>query len=351
MVAPIAWLPFRPPFPSTEEIAGLLVHHPKQFYLPKLGRTLNPLLYALSTRPLITRLCPFDVILVNWAYPDACGIACVACDLRVPFVVSISGSDANRYLAYRTRRRQILSMLRQARAIIVRSRALKELLVSHGADADKIHVLYNGVDRTLFRPQTADHGLQTLTTGQSLQSPVSSLQSSQLLYVGRLSPEKGIDDLLRALGLVRDQHGADVRLTIVGDGPQRAELQRLATTLNLDGVVDWAGQKRPEEIVIYMNVAHLLCLPSHMEGVPNAALEAFACGLPVVATRVGGLPEVVTAETGILVEPHQPPALATALQDALARRWDHQAILTHAGRFDWTANARALLKILQRAAA
>ena len=113
----------------------------------------------------------------------------------------------------------------------------------------------------------------------------------------------------------------------------------------------WLGWQPPSEVGELISAGDLLCLPSHMEGVPNAALEAFACGLPVVATRVGGLPEVVTAETGILVEPHQPPALATALQDALARRWDHQAILTHAGRFDWTANARALLKILQRAAA
>jgi glycosyltransferase involved in cell wall biosynthesis len=318
VIAPIAWLPFRPPFPGVEQIAGLQVHHPKQFYLPKLGRSFNAWLYARSLSPLLQRQRPFDIVFVNWAYPDACGIA----KLRVPFVVSISGSDANVGLTFSIRRRQILAMLRAARAVTTRSRALKELLVRHGADAEKIHVLYNGVDRELFTPSRLD------------QRP----GSLRVVYIGRLSPEKGVADLLAAL----EQFTKPPPLLVIGDGPQRAALQRQASSLP----VTWLGTKCNDEIAPLLRATDIVCLPSHMEGVPNAALEAFACGLPVVAARVGGIPEIITPQTGVLAEPRNPSSLAAALREALARRWDREAILAHAAKFDWTANARALYGIL-----
>src|SRR5207249_2385133 len=100
------------------------------FYLPKIG-VLNPWFYAMSTQNLIARIrrdFPFDVIYVNWTYPDACGIARVARAFGVPFVCSISGSDANSYLKFPMRRKQILRMLDEARTVTVRSRALQKLL-------------------------------------------------------------------------------------------------------------------------------------------------------------------------------------------------------------------------------
>jgi glycosyltransferase involved in cell wall biosynthesis len=312
VVAPIAWLPFRPPFPAAEEIAGLHVEHPKQFYLPKIGRPLNAWLYARSVAPLLRRLRPFDIIFVNWACPDACGIA----QLGYPFVVSISGSDANVGLTFRIRRRQILAMLRAARAVTTRSRALKELLVSHGADAGKIHVLYNGVDREIFTPARL-------------------ASAPRLVYIGRLSPEKGVADLLAATAQLHEPPP----VVIIGDGPQRAALQRQYPATFL-------GAKHNHEIAPLLRANDIVCLPSHMEGVPNAALEAFACGLPVVGSRVGGIPEIITPQTGILTEPGNPAALAAALREALNRRWNRDEILAHAAKFDWTANARALYDIL-----
>ena len=206
--------------------------------------------------------------------------------------------------------------------------------------AEKIHVLYNGVDRMMFRSQKPENSDQNsdrrLLTADRL--PV-------LLYVGRLSPEKGVADLLRAIPLLK----TPVRLNIVGNGVQRAELQQLAAALKLDGVVNWLGSKNPNEVPVQMAQADLLCLPSHMEGVPNVALEAFACGLPVVGTRVGGIPEVVSETTGVLAEPKQPAVLAAALTQALQTTWDAAAIRRHAAQFDWMENARCLHKILLEA--
>ena len=111
----------------------------------------------------------------------------------------------------------------------------------------------------------------------------------------------------------------------------------------------WLGWKSPSQVGELISVGDLLCLPSHMEGVPNTALEAFACGVPVVATHVGGLPEVVTATTGILAEPKNPESFAAALTRALQTAWDAAAIRRHAARFDWTENARHLHEILLEA--
>ena len=325
-------------------IDNLPVYHPKTFYLPLVGRILNPQLYAWSLARLTAQIrqeFAFDVIFVDWAYPDACGIAKLARHLRVPFVAAFAGSDANVYLNFRFRRRQILKMTRQASAVTVRSRAMKELLLQHGVEDGKIDVLYNGVDCTRYHPVLRTEARQRLAID---------IHDQVLVYVGRLSPEKGISDLLTALALLRDRHHSRVRLLVVGDGHQREMLRKQAARLRLDDSVIWLGWQPPSEVGELISAGDLLCLPSHMEGVPNVVLEAFACGLPVVVTRVGGTPEVVTDATGVLAEPKDPESFATALARALRTSWDPAVIRRHAAQFDWNKNAQQLLQILSAAA-
>ena len=134
IIAPISWFfikgKYAPPasVPSFEQIDGLDVYHPRAFYLPKLFRIINPSLFTLSIGRLVRRIqreFDFDQIHVDWLYPDACGVANLARQLKVPFTVSVAGTDANLYLTYQVRRYQILRALRQASAIIVRSNALR----------------------------------------------------------------------------------------------------------------------------------------------------------------------------------------------------------------------------------
>jgi glycosyltransferase involved in cell wall biosynthesis len=101
----------------------------------------------------------------------------------------------------------------------------------------------------------------------------------------------------------------------------------------------------------WFRAADLLCLPSHNEGVPNVVLEAMACGTPVVATRVGGIPEVLPEYAGVLVPVQDQPALESALLEATSRSWDHDAIAAHARGFRWDDNIDRLEQILQDAAA
>jgi glycosyltransferase involved in cell wall biosynthesis len=132
---------------------------------------------------------------------------------------------------------------------------------------------------------------------------------------GRLSPEKGFDVLINAISLVRDQDG-EVGFVIFGDGPLKDALQHQIAALGLAGMVILAGFRG--DLDRYVPHLDMLVLPSHTEGLPNVVLEACAAGVPVVATSVGGTPEVIEGGvSGLLVPPGDPVALASALCEML----------------------------------
>ena len=139
-----------------------------------------------------------------------------------------------------------------------------------------------------------------------------------VLTVGRLSREKAHADLLRAFGqLARTDAGARARLVVVGDGPERAGLERLAAELGLGGRAVFAGQSG--DVAPFYAAADLFALPSHSEGSPYALLEAMAARVPVAATAVGGVPEIVAdGESALLVAPRDESAMARALARLLS---------------------------------
>jgi glycosyltransferase involved in cell wall biosynthesis len=136
-----------------------------------------------------------------------------------------------------------------------------------------------------------------------------------ILAVGRLSREKAHRDLLHAAALLRERYPAlPFRVVVAGDGPERSALQKARNRLGLGAEVIFAGHQ--ENIGPYYGMARVLALPSHTEGSPNVVLESMASGLPVAATAVGGVPEIVQdGVTGLLVAPGDPAAMA----DAIAR--------------------------------
>jgi glycosyltransferase involved in cell wall biosynthesis len=139
---------------------------------------------------------------------------------------------------------------------------------------------------------------------------------ARLLCVGWLAEKKGHADLLEALArLDRD----DVVLDIVGEGELRAQLEERARALGLAGRVRFVGPRLREEVAEHMREADLFVLPSHFENLPVVLIEAMASGLPSVATRVGGVPELIDHEVGVLAPPRDPEALATAIASTLER--------------------------------
>ncbi|OAN48485.1 glycosyl transferase family 1 [Chloroflexus islandicus] len=168
-------------------------------------------------------------------------------------------------------------------------------------------VVFNGIDTDLFHPQPPD-----LTLRARLGVPAT---APLLLFVGRLQPWKGVETAIRALPQI-----PQAVLLIAGDGEDRARLAAIANELGLNERVRFLGSvPRPQLPALYASVDLLVATSHASETFGIGPVEAQACGLPVVATRFGGFPEVVAAgQTGLLVPPRDPAALATAVNDLLA---------------------------------
>jgi len=163
-------------------------------------------------------------------------------------------------------------------------------------DESKIRIIPNGIDTHHFAP--------TRDRNDTPSSPV------ELLFVGRLSPVKGVEHLLEALQMLRAK-SLDVRLTIAGDGEARDKYAERAARLGVDDTITWTGWV--DDVQPYYDAADVLVLPSISEGQPSVPLEAQACGVPVVATRVGGVPTLVAA--GRIVPPRDPEAISDAVRE------------------------------------
>jgi glycosyltransferase involved in cell wall biosynthesis len=309
------------------------------YHPPGFGRFLNALCFfacVMWQRGREIRAARYDVLLASWAFPDAVAGAWIARLLGIPYVVKVHGSDLNVQAESRLRRPQIRQALRGAGAVIAVSRALAAKAVALGARADRVESIYNGVDTKVFHPGDRIAARQRL--GLPPEVPV-------VLYVGNLKATKGCHDLIEAFPqLVRRHH--DARLVYVGDGASRANLEDRAASLCCAPAVRFEGAVDHAATADWFRAADLLCLPSHNEGVPNVVLEAMACGTPIVATHVGGIPEVVPAHAGILVPPHQPHELGTALVEAFECHFDTHAIAAHAATFRWNENIDRLERIL-----
>jgi glycosyltransferase involved in cell wall biosynthesis len=164
---------------------------------------------------------------------------------------------------------------------------------------DKIHVVHCGVDLGAFAPRPADPNPD-------------SARPLRLLAVGRLVAVKGQGVLVEAVArLARD--GVDVVATLVGDGPRRAGLEALARDLGVADRIQFAGRVGQDDIRRFYAEADVFCLPSFAEGIPVVLLEAMASGVPVVASRITGIPELIEdGRSGVLVPPGRRAALAAA---------------------------------------
>jgi glycosyltransferase involved in cell wall biosynthesis len=224
--------------------------------------------------------------------------------------------------------------LRAARLVITTSRPFADALARRGVVRSKIRVLHNAVtEADLAVPGNGRDRERALT----------------VLTVGRLSREKGHEVLLRALAVPSPPGLPPLSAIVAGEGPERSRLATLAASLGLRDTVHFHGNvAQPASLY---DRADIFVLPSHSEGSPNALLEAMAAGLPVIATQVGGVAEIVEHDrTGLLVPPDDPHALAAALArlagDRRLRRRLGDAARAHVRlACSLEARARALLGI------
>ncbi|MEJ2245308.1 MAG: glycosyltransferase, partial [Acidobacteriota bacterium] len=166
---------------------------------------------------------------------------------------------------------------------------------------------------------------------------------------GNLVELKGFDILIKSVKKLRDVDGyQDLSLIIAGEGSRREHLEHMIDALELTDIVSLKGNIPHKELYRWYNAANVFCLASSREGWPNVILESLACGTPVVATRAGGIPEILTSEqTGLLCERDE-GSIAETIQSALMQSWDHEFIVRHARSHTWEKTALSVYKVLEK---
>jgi teichuronic acid biosynthesis glycosyltransferase TuaC len=282
--------------------------------VPGLSRFLNGFICSRYLLPYLERSKP-DLILNYWLYPDGYAAVQAGKILDIPVVLGAIGSDLCR-IPDRATLHLTRQALRGASAVIAVSNELRDRAIRLGAPPERVETVLNGCDLSIFR--FGDRAVARAELGLESDAEI-------ILYVGRLDAYKGLREMLAAARRLVSSHPR-LQLVFVGEGLFRKELQLLASESGLLDRVRLAGACVSARVARWMTAADIFCLPSYSEGCPNVLVEALACGRPVVATTVGGIPELVTPDFGILVPPRDVPQLAGALEQALARKWDGAAI-------------------------
>jgi len=340
LVAPVPF--YQKDIPLQEEIEGIKVYHPKYFFTPKILRFLYGYFFYYSLINKVKNIYKdfkFDIILASWAYPDGVGSVLIAKEMNKPIIVKAMGTDINLYTKYFLRRKIISSTLKKADKVIAVSFGLKNRLMQIGIPEDKIEVLLNGVNTELFRP------LEQAECRDKFKLP---LDQKIILFIGNLVPVKGLEYLIEAFALFLNETKDNISLILVGDGPLKQKLTLKTKEFNIEKNVQFMGKQPYGDIPYWINACDIFCLPSISEGCPNVVIEALSCGKPVVATNVGGIPELVTSkEFGLLVTSKDPNALAKAFHHVFKEDWEHHKIAELIRSNSWAENARKLNGIVR----
>jgi teichuronic acid biosynthesis glycosyltransferase TuaC len=343
--------------PDEETVAGIKVLHPRRLVIPKVNSwawmTISVTLsyWRFLSHHLRFTDSPFHRfthIEGHFALPDGFAAAFLGRQFGKPSIIHVRGTDVHTIPQQSALLRFLTAWaLRHADAIRAVSSDLAERAVKlmdtekrrngETETVKKLWVIPNGVDLNKFRLMERQEVKRQLGLDDD---------KRYLLYVGRLVAVKGLDLLLDAFAQLV-QHQREVELVLVGDGAERHVLAQRVTTLGIRDKVHFVGAQPHERIVLWMNAGDVLCLPSRKEGFGAVLIESLACGTPVVATSVGGIPEIVTdGQVGRLVHSRDPREMAACIEEVLETPWDRQQLRDYvAERFSFEVVTRKLLEM------
>ncbi len=347
VVAPVPWFPFAAKrfghyakfarVPKSEQRNGISILHPRYLQLPKIGMNAAPQFLARASYPVLRKIIrdgfDFDLIDAHYYYPDGVAATLLGKWLDKPVIVTARGTDINLIPGFAAPRKMILKAADSAVASITVSEGLKKRMVDLGAAAEKIHVLRNGVDLTLFQPIDRARARKEL-----------GWHSKVLLSVGNLLELKGhhlVIDAMREL--------AEYRLVIIGSGNEEDNLRRRCHVANVADRVEFVASIPQDKLKTYYGAADALILASSREGWANVLLESMACGTPVIATSVGGNPEVVSRhEAGILLPERSAESVAQGVHKLFSSYPDRGSTRRYAEQFDWRETSALQMKLFER---
>jgi glycosyltransferase involved in cell wall biosynthesis len=302
--------------------------------LPVLSRPFNGWNSARVLLPAVRAFAP-DLIFGCYLYPDCYAALRIGKALAVPVVAMSIGSDINRIgdpiSAMHTR-----SVLRDGDAVVTVSGDLRRKVLAKGAAPETTRAIVNGCDLSVFHPSDRLAARRKLGITPSAQAVV---------YIGRMDVRKGLRELVEAAASLYALR-PNLRVYLIGEGPDRPRLKSAIQAINASAYIHALPACAFDEVAVWMAAADLVTLPSYMEGCPNVILEALACGRPVVATNVGGIPEILSCESGELVPPRDSATLAHALASVLDGNWDASDLSARGSR-SWETVAAELLEVFE----
>ncbi len=357
VVSPIPWVPawlwrkrwngYRG-IPKEEHRNDIAVFRPRYFRTPG-GKWVYPwegFSMYIGCKSLVASLhrrFNFDLIHAHRIIPDGYAAILLGKRLNIPVVCSARGGEAYQVpfesrLCYLSFKR----VLSASDRITTVSGALRDIVAENGF-RQKTEVIYNGCNVDRF------HYADKAEARKGLELP---LDRKIFLFIGHIITSKGVLELIKAFHELKNR-GSSALLIMIGFGDDVVKVEDEIKSRNLSESVILPGYIPHERLPLWINASDIFVLPSYQEGLPNVVLEAMACRKPVIATRVGGIPEVVSdGVTGILVEPRNVFQLTEAMQ-TLLRDEDLCSRLGVAAeglineRFTWEASADSLIKIYQ----
>jgi teichuronic acid biosynthesis glycosyltransferase TuaC len=328
--------------PLRRQDGAIEVYHPRWLFPPG-GTPTNVVCLFLRLLPFVyhvRRTFPFDLIDAHFGYPEGAAASLLAAIFRLPYTITLRGSETV-FASYRYRRRLLRWAMRRASHIIAVSDNLRSYAIEEGVPPESVTTIPNGIEAEVFhlRDQHEMRRRHGCSPGRRL-----------ILSAGELIEAKGHHLAIRALKNLMDR-GYDLDLMIVGStargGKQyEDQLRDLVAELGLKDRVRFAGWVDRANLAELLSAADILCLASFTEGWPNVVHEALACGTPVVASDVGGIPAMLSSEQyGFVVPPKNDAELTEALDRALRVRWDRKAISAWGCSRTWIDVAREVAAI------
>jgi teichuronic acid biosynthesis glycosyltransferase TuaC len=346
VVSPQAWSPldwlvrwfrktYRPISSRHEIIEGVEIFRPRILSIPRFFKGLDGWLMALGSRGTVRQVIRDfkpTIIDAHFLYPDGYAASLLASESKLPLTITIRGSKDAR-LVNGPRGKQLRAAMESAATLIAVSDSLKQDVPAKLGIADeRTVVIGNGVDMSKFARVDHDSARQRL--GIAADAKV-------LISVGSLVELKGFHRILPVLPHLRKRFPG-LRYLVVGGGTTQGDmsgtLRAMTTELGLEDCVVFCGPQVPEQLKWYYSASDLFVSATSYEGWANVLLEAMACGLPVVTTKVGGNPQVVCRDdVGSIVPYWDEAAFEVAVERALEKDWDRAAIIGYARDNSWEA--------------
>jgi len=351
VIAPIPWFPFqslirrfkpgfRPSAPGTEIQSGITVFHPRFFSIPGAFKSLDGLFMALGCLRHMLKLKrqrQLDIIDAHFSYPDGYAATLLGKWLRVPVTITMRGTETRHAKDPALRPRLITALTRASKVFSV-SDSLRQIALSCGIESAKLQVVGNGVDIAKFSPQPQANARASLGIPS---------HAKVIVTVGGLVERKGFHRVIAALPELLEKFPDLTYLVIGGPSPEgdwTAQLQQQVADLKLGASVKFLGPMAAEQLSQPLSAADVFVLSTRNEGWANVLLEAMACGLPVVATDVGGNSEVVCDRgLGAIIPFDHHQALVTAIAKSLEEDWDRPAIRAYAEANTWDQRVATLV--------